>query len=89
MLDVDIPHRAWHPPFQLTHNRVCIYPVAGRRPYNAEKTDWHVANMRVQTIAADIQILLLLRRQPASLPMSHEADMGAAPHAAARGGPQT
>ena len=25
MLDVDIPHRAWHPPFQLTHNRVCIY----------------------------------------------------------------
>jgi len=54
-------------------NRVCVYPVAGRRPYNAEKTDCHVANMRVQTIAADIQILVLLRRQPASLPVQGAA----------------
>ena len=68
MLDVDIPHRAWHPPFQLTHNRVCIYPVAGRRPHNAEKTDCHVANMRVQPIAADIQLRLLLRRHQAFFP---------------------
>ena len=57
-------------------------------PRNAEKTDWRVANMLVQTRAADIQILLLLRRQPASVPTSQEADMGAAPHAAARGEPQ-